>query len=97
MPKPHPITEMQPVAKNLALDSRVLRVLCMGCSLRSGRQNVLVRAVALCRIDVEGLPPAGPGDLRWFLTPKIMRAMRTHSPNGCFPDIPAPARRWRCW
>ena len=28
---------------------------------------------AICRIDVPALPPAGPGDLRWFLPPKILR------------------------
>ena len=28
---------------------------------------------AICRIDVAALPPAGPGQLRWFLTPRIMR------------------------
>ena len=26
---------------------------------------------AICRIDVAALPPAGPGQLRWFLTPRI--------------------------
>ena len=31
---------------------------------------------AVCRIDVESLPPAGPGALRWFLTPKILRELR---------------------
>jgi phosphohistidine phosphatase len=28
---------------------------------------------AICRIDVAALPPTGPGQLRWFLTPRIMR------------------------
>jgi len=28
---------------------------------------------AICRIDVAALPPAGPGELRWFLTPRILR------------------------
>jgi phosphohistidine phosphatase len=28
---------------------------------------------AICRIDVAALPPAGPGQLRWFLTPRILR------------------------
>ena len=28
---------------------------------------------AMCRIDVAALPPAGPGHLRWFLTPRILR------------------------
>lgn len=31
---------------------------------------------AVCRIDVKTIPPAGPGALRWFLTPKILRAVR---------------------
>ena len=31
---------------------------------------------AVCRIDIETFPPAGPGTLRWFLTPKILRAIR---------------------
>ncbi len=28
---------------------------------------------AICRIDVSALPPTGPGQLRWFLTPRILR------------------------
>jgi phosphohistidine phosphatase len=28
---------------------------------------------AICRIDVPALPPAGPGQLRWLLTPRILR------------------------
>ena len=31
---------------------------------------------AVCRIDVKTIPPAGPGALRWFLTPKMLRAVR---------------------
>jgi hypothetical protein len=31
---------------------------------------------AVCRIDVESIPSAGPGKLRWFLTPKILRELR---------------------
>ena len=30
----------------------------------------------VCRIDVETLPPAGPGTLRWFLPPKVLRGLR---------------------
>jgi phosphohistidine phosphatase len=30
----------------------------------------------VCRIDVDGLPPRGAGNLRWFLTPKILRSLR---------------------
>jgi phosphohistidine phosphatase len=28
---------------------------------------------AIARIDVTALPPTGPGQLRWFLTPRILR------------------------
>lgn len=28
---------------------------------------------AVCRIDVSALPLAGPGELKWFLTPRILR------------------------
>lgn len=31
---------------------------------------------AVCRIDVETLPPARAGHLRWFATPKMLRAMK---------------------
>ncbi len=31
---------------------------------------------AICRIDFETLPPARPGHLRWFATPKMLRQMK---------------------
>ena len=31
---------------------------------------------AVCRIDVDALPPKGAGNLRWFLTPKLLRGLR---------------------
>ena len=30
----------------------------------------------VCRIDVDTLPPADPGSLRWFMTPKMLRALK---------------------
>ena len=30
---------------------------------------------AACRIDMESLAPGGPGALRWFLTPRILRSI----------------------
>ena len=41
------------------------------------RHPIEFKKGAICRIDVETLPPAGPGTLRWFLTPKILRSLRT--------------------
>ena len=31
---------------------------------------------AVCRIDLESLSPPGRGRIQWFLTPRIMRALR---------------------
>lgn len=31
---------------------------------------------AVCRIDVDTLPPRGAGKLRWLLTPKVLRKLR---------------------
>jgi phosphohistidine phosphatase len=31
---------------------------------------------AVCRIDVDSLPPRGAGALRWFLSPKILRSLK---------------------
>jgi phosphohistidine phosphatase len=48
----------------------------LAARLIGSRHPIAFKKGAVCRIDVEGLPPAGPGDLCWFLTPKIMRALR---------------------
>ena len=40
------------------------------------RHAIPFKKGAVCRIDVEGLPSPGPGDLRWFLTPKVLRRIR---------------------
>src|SRR6185503_6825208 len=40
------------------------------------RHPIPFKKGAVCRIDVEALPSPGPGDLCWFLTPKMMRAIR---------------------
>ena len=41
--------------------------------LIGSRRPIDFKKGAICRIDVAALPPAGPGQLRWFLTPRIMR------------------------
>jgi phosphohistidine phosphatase len=40
------------------------------------RRPIEFKKGAVCRIDVKSLPPAGPGALRWFVTPAILRAVR---------------------
>jgi len=41
--------------------------------LVGSRRPLEFKKGAMCRIDVAALPPAGPGQLRWFLTPRILR------------------------
>jgi phosphohistidine phosphatase len=48
----------------------------LAARLAGSRRPLQFKKGAVCRIDVESLPPAGPGALRWFLTPKILRAVR---------------------
>jgi phosphohistidine phosphatase len=44
--------------------------------LIGSRHPIEFKKGGVCRIDVDALPPAGPGDLRWMLTPKILRAFK---------------------
>jgi phosphohistidine phosphatase len=40
------------------------------------RHAIEFKKGAVCRIDFDTLPPAGPGALRWFITPRNLRALR---------------------
>ena len=40
------------------------------------RHAIEFKKGAVCRVDLATLPPSGPGDLRWLLTPRIMRAIK---------------------
>ena len=44
--------------------------------LVGSRHPIEFKKGAVCRIDLATIPPSGPGDLRWLLTPKIMRAIK---------------------
>jgi len=48
----------------------------LAARLAGVRQPLEFKKGAICRIDVDALPPKGPGILRWFLTPKILRNIR---------------------
>jgi phosphohistidine phosphatase len=39
------------------------------------RHSIEFKKGAVCRIDVDALPPSAPGDLRWFLSPRILRRL----------------------
>jgi phosphohistidine phosphatase len=48
----------------------------LAAKLIGSRHAIAFKKGAVCRIDVETLPPSGPGDLRWLMTTKILRAVR---------------------
>lgn len=44
--------------------------------LIGARRPIEFKKGAVCRIDLESVPPAGPGALRWFVAPKMLRRLR---------------------
>ena len=48
----------------------------LAARLIGSRHPIEFKKGAVCRIDLDELPPNGPGDLRWLLPPKILRALR---------------------
>jgi phosphohistidine phosphatase len=48
----------------------------LAARLIGSRHSIEFKKGAICRIDVDEIPPGGPGDLRWLLTPKILRSLR---------------------
>lgn len=48
----------------------------LAARLAGSRHPFEFKKGAVCRIDVDALRIAGPGTLRWFLTPRLMRALK---------------------
>ena len=48
----------------------------LAARLIGARQPRAFKKGAVCRIDVDTLPPRDPGLLRWFLSPRILRGLR---------------------
>jgi phosphohistidine phosphatase len=48
----------------------------LAARLIGSRHAVPFKKGAVCRIDLDTLPSGGPGELRWFLTPRILRAIK---------------------
>ena len=48
----------------------------LAARLIGSRHAIEFKKGAVCRIDIDDIPPAGPGDLRWLMTAKILRAVR---------------------
>src|SRR6185436_12577567 len=48
----------------------------LAARLIGSRHPIEFKKGAVARIDVEQMPPSGPGDLRWFVPPKFLRGVR---------------------
>jgi phosphohistidine phosphatase len=48
----------------------------LAARLIGSRHALTFKKAAVCRIDVDTLPPNGAGDLRWFVTPAILRTIK---------------------
>ncbi len=48
----------------------------LAARLIGSRHPLELKKGAVCRIDLDEIPPGGPGGLRWLLTPKILCAIR---------------------
>jgi phosphohistidine phosphatase len=48
----------------------------LAARLIGSRHSFEFKKGAVCRIDVEAIPPSGPGNLRWLLIPKVLKAVR---------------------
>jgi phosphohistidine phosphatase len=48
----------------------------LAARLVGARRAIEFKKGAVCRIDVDALPPAAPGALRYFLPPKLLRAVK---------------------
>ena len=62
-------------AKRLAIVGHEPGIGELAARLMGSRHAMSFKKGGMCRIDVEELPPTGPGELRWFLTPRILRRL----------------------
>jgi phosphohistidine phosphatase len=75
----------QALAADLARHVRRRRIALVGhepgigelaARLIGSRVPIAFKKGAVCRIDVESLPPADPGSLHWFMTTRILRSIK---------------------
>jgi phosphohistidine phosphatase len=50
----------------------------IAAKLIGSRHTIEFKKGAVCRIDLESLPPSGTGVLRWFATPRMLRLAGKH-------------------
>jgi phosphohistidine phosphatase len=68
--------EKQPRRTRIALVGHEPGIGELAARLIGSRHPIEFKKGAVCRIDLGEIPPNGPGDLRWMLTPKILRRIR---------------------
>ena len=68
--------EKQSRRKRIALVGHEPGIGELAARLAGSRHPFEFKKGAVCRIDVESLPPAGPGTLRWFVTSRVLRTLK---------------------
>ena len=48
----------------------------LAARLIGSRHPIEFKKGAVCRIDLDEIPPGGPGDLRWLIPSRFLRAIR---------------------
>lgn len=68
--------EKQAVRRRIAMVGHEPALGELAARLGGIRQPLVFKKGAVCRIDVTTLPPSGAGDLRWFMTARILGAIK---------------------
>lgn len=89
-PRVHPIDALAPGGGHAAVLAEVTRIARrprmalvghepdlghLAARLIGLKRPLEFRKGAVCRIDIDGLPPGGLGQLRWFLPPRMLRGL----------------------
>jgi phosphohistidine phosphatase len=69
--------EGQGKRRRLALVGHEPGIGALAARLIGARGPIPFKKGAVCRIDVDTFPPVAPGALRWFLTPRMLRSLKT--------------------
>jgi len=64
-----------PQAGGVALVGHEPSIGMLAAGLIGSRVPIPFKKGGVCRIDVESLPPSQPGQMQWFLPPKILRGL----------------------
>jgi phosphohistidine phosphatase SixA len=65
----------RPTVTGVALVGHEPSIGMVAARLLGARDAIPFKKGAVCRIDVATLPPTEPGQLQWFLPPRVLRAL----------------------